>query len=147
MLPCCFRFPVLTRTSKCTTPQVIICRFRVRGKTYLQDRKKVPSAEPGFELIGVEAVTTDTADVLHVSQYLPLVMLSTAAFLLPVHFTMPCMGKNMHLICVFGLAGLPDAPAPDEPFTAALGDYYGGVGDADDKRRRGLLKLIPSVRA
>lgn len=119
-------------------------RFRVRGKTYLSDRKKVPSAEPGFDLLGVELCATDAPDVLHISQYLPIVMHSSAAFLMPIHFTLPWGGKNMHLVCVFALRGLPDIG--EEPFTAALGQYYAGTSAADDKRRRGALKMIPMVR-
>ena len=123
------------------------CSFRVRGKTYLQDRKKVPSAEPAFSLLGVELCSTSSPDVLHIAQYLPIVMHSTAAFLMPIHFKMPCLNKNMHLVCVFALEGLPIDTAADEPFTAALGQYYAGNSPEDDARRNTALKMIPKVRS
>jgi Protein ENHANCED DISEASE RESISTANCE 2, C-terminal len=119
----------------------------VRGKDYLTDRKKVPSAEPAFSLLGVELCATAEPDVLHISPYLPVVMHSSATFLTPVHFTLPCLGKNMHLVCVFALEGLPESADSDEPFTAALGQYYAGNGPEDDKRRNRALKMIPMVRA
>jgi hypothetical protein len=117
----------------------------VRGKTYLTDRKKVPSAEPALSLRAVELCTTAAADVLHISPFLPAVMHSSAAFLMPIHFTLPYAGKNMHLVCVFALEGLPEAQAAEEPFTAALGHFYAGCTAADDNRRSSALKLIPIV--
>jgi hypothetical protein len=80
----------------------------VRGETYLRDRQKFPSAEPAFKLAGVELCSTDSP-VLHISQYLPVVMYSSSAFLMPIHFTLPYNGKIMHLVCVFALQVHPPA--------------------------------------
>ena len=193
----------------------------MRGANYLRDRKKVPSQEPAFQLAAVELCSTP-GTVQHISQYLPAVMHSRAAFLMPMHFSLPYAGKNYHLVCVFALqvrrhlragsdfwvAGFggekrlcslcslqrvlsthalfavfcpiqaplghldnplraPEAPAPggdrrgnarawlqglpealdsDEPFTAALAQYYAGTSAADDERRDRTLKMIPTVR-
>lgn len=83
-------------------------RFKVRGPNYLVDGKKIPSAEPAFELKGVEIVTTLAADVLHISPYLPLVMHSSDPFVMPVHFKMPYAGE-----CAPTLAAFPAAASAD----------------------------------
>lgn len=49
----------------------------------------------------------------------------------------------MHMVCVFSTRTVPDdSDVVESPFTHALGTFYG----ADEKRRNGMLKLIPQVR-
>lgn len=48
--------------------------FKVRGPNYLQDHVKVPPGQPMFELLGMEAVNTGSADPMpHISRFLPCV--------------------------------------------------------------------------
>ena len=48
------------RASNCWTPAPASV-FPIRGKTYLEDSKKVTPAEPHFKLIGVDTFTIETA--------------------------------------------------------------------------------------
>ena len=120
----------------------------MRGRDYLSDKRKQPSAEPAFRLKAMEAITTD-APVTHISPFLPVVAHSRAAFLLPVHFTLPYAGRLMHLVIVFEADADPTAEegaAADGPFTRALAEFLTGTSPADDRRRNNTLKLIPMVR-
>jgi hypothetical protein len=43
------------------------------------------------------------------------------------------------------MQGLPESQEADDPFTAALTQYYAGELKEDDERRGRTLKMIPSV--
>lgn len=78
----------------------MVCRFNVRSGSYLKNKKKQKSAPCAFRLTALEALVTPAA-ATHISPYLPVVTHSSAAFLMPIHFTLPYGGKPMHLVCVF----------------------------------------------
>ena len=47
-----------------------IYSFRVRGKSYLQDRKKIPAGYPIFDLVGLELIKCDKATE-HYARFIP----------------------------------------------------------------------------
>lgn len=62
--------------------------FKVRGKKYLVDKKKIPAAVPMFELVAVDLLEMEEP-VYHVCQHLPAVEHSPAPFLFCVQMMVP----------------------------------------------------------
>eukprot|EP00892_Ulva_mutabilis_P002877 jgi/Ulvmu1/12590/UM092_0020.1 len=126
--------------------------FKVRGKNYLSDRKKVPSEEPAFRLAGMELVKTD-APVYHISRYIPAVRQSTAPFSFVLCFTLPYARRILSLVLIFEADGmLGAAPQSDEdddededgklsPFDLCMARFLADKGPLRDAK----LKLIPSL--
>lgn len=64
------------------------CNFKLRGKEYLQDKKKVSAAVPMFELVAVDLLELEEP-MYHICQYLPSVKHSPAPFLFCVQMMVP----------------------------------------------------------
>lgn len=62
--------------------------FKVRGKKYLVDKKKIPAAVPMFELVAVDLLEMEEP-VYHVCQHLPAIEHSPAPFLFCVQMMVP----------------------------------------------------------
>jgi hypothetical protein len=89
-------------------------------------RKKIPSEEPVFRLVGVELVKTQ-APVYHVSRYLPAVRQSTAPFSFVLSFTLPYKGRILGMVLIF---------EADEGYGAV--SQKGGSSDEDSEEDEGL---------
>ena len=73
------------------------CNFKIRGKEYLVDRKKIPAAVPMFELVAVDLLEMEEP-VYHVCQHLPSIKHSPAPFLFCVQMMVPSV-PPVSLVC------------------------------------------------
>ena len=73
------------------------CGFKVRGRNYLQDKKKIPAAVPMFELVAVDLLEMEEP-VYHVCQHLPSILHSPAPFLFCVQMMVPS-SPPVSLVC------------------------------------------------
>mmetsp|Transcript_385 Transcript_385/g.1136 ORF Transcript_385/g.1136 Transcript_385/m.1136 type:complete len:996 (+) Transcript_385:518-3505(+) len=64
------------------------CDFKLRGKKYLRDRKKVPAIDPVFALSACDLTESDEL-VWNVGRYLPSIKNSEAPFTFVVNFMVP----------------------------------------------------------
>ncbi|GMH36538.1 hypothetical protein BSKO_04406 [Bryopsis sp. KO-2023] len=129
--------------------------FKLRGKNYLQDRKKILAPEPEFDLKSVDLVKLDKPTP-HVSRYLESVRCSTAGFTYVVQIMVP---GPPHLGLVMAWSSKDDASmnrnetssdgSPIDsgldseltPFEVALMRFVSG----DDGFRNDTFKLIPHI--
>jgi len=151
--------PELRRTGTCD-PAYWTCPgsagYRVRGRNYLSDKKKISAAEPMFRLLSVDLVKLDQP-TRHIGQYLTSVRNSPSTFSFVVQIMVP---GPPHLALVimwgsrdecFGLDSASmslddtDASIGTEhelpPFDLALMRFFTG----DDETRNSSFKLIPHV--
>jgi hypothetical protein len=134
--------------------------FKLRGPTYLTDRKKVPAQPPMFELVAADLVSLED-HMFDIARYLPSVKHSPAPFLFCVQLMVPCV-PPISLVAtwaapmpVFGrtpeqLIGDYEAklgPAPDyvRAFFTSLAEFVEGEGKEADARRNKRFKLIPNI--
>lgn len=73
------------------------CNFKIRGKEYLVDKKKIPAAVPMFELVAVDLLEMEEP-VYHVCQHLPSIKHSPAPFLFCVQMMVPSV-PPVSLVC------------------------------------------------
>lgn len=129
--------------------------FKVRGKNYLQDKKKILAPEPEFDLKSVDLVKLDKPTP-HVSRYLESVRCSNAGFTYVVQIMVP---GPPHLGLVMAWSSKDDGSmrrseassdgSPKEagldseltPFEIALMRFVSG----DDDSRNDTFKLIPHI--
>ncbi|KAK9836134.1 hypothetical protein WJX81_004188 [Elliptochloris bilobata] len=136
--------------------------FRLRGKHYLQDRKKVPAGEPAFRLASVDLLELD-APTTHLARFLPSLTKSGAAFTFVLQLMVP--GPPHRALVIAWAADsdpstIAEAAAPDHgdascaeddsdselaPFDLALARFLAGSGPSADRRRSSMFKLVPSV--
>ncbi len=136
------------------------CGFRVRGASYLADRKKVAAHPPMFELVAVDLLELEE-HLPAVCRLLPSVRASPAPFLFCVQLMVPC---SPPVAMVFSWAapmpvfGVPAAeliaqfeerqgPCPDHvaAFFRAFVEFVEGEGPEADARRNRSFKLIPTL--
>ncbi|KAK9814451.1 hypothetical protein WJX72_006118 [[Myrmecia] bisecta] len=128
--------------------------FKVRGRNYLRDRKKVLADEPVFELASVDLIILD-APSIGVARHLDSVRKSSAPFTFVVQIMIPGPPYVSLVISWAGSADpatltdqLANGRAEDSEysaFDAALARFLAGDSPADDARRNSVFKLIPSV--
>ncbi|KAK9860404.1 hypothetical protein WJX84_008795 [Apatococcus fuscideae] len=97
--------------------------YKVRGPNYLQDKKKIPAAEPIFTLAAADLVET-ARPMTHIAQHLPSLRHSRAAF---------------SFVWQDGL--MDTAALTGTPFDRTLARFL----EATDKERNNMFKLIPNV--
>lgn len=135
------------------------CNFKVRGKNYLTDRKKVLAAVPMFELVAVDLLEMEEP-IYHICQHLPAVEHSPAPFLFCVQMMVPA-SPPVSLVCSWAAPYKMDAdpadlikqfekdhgPIPEniEAFVKAFTDFVAGDGPEADAKRNERFKLIPNI--
>lgn len=130
--------------------------FKIRGKNYLQDRKKITAPEPEFELKSVDLVKLDKPTP-HVARYLSSIRCSTAGFSYVVQIMVPGP-PHLGLVIAWGSKdaessmgrteegsdGSPKDTGLDSelsPFEIALMRFVSG----NDEFRNDTFKLIPHI--
>ena len=137
------------------------CGFKVRGRNYLGDKKKILAAPPMMELVAVDLLELDEP-MYHVCRHLPSVKHSPAPFLFCVQLMVPS-SPPVSLVCVWA-APMPmmdrdehdliaqfekeqQSPCPDHiaAFFSNFAEFINGTGAEADKIRNTKLKLIPHI--
>ena len=135
------------------------CNFKVRGKNYLVDKKKISAAVPMFELVAVDLLEMEEP-IYHVCQHLPAVEHSPAPFLFCVQMMVPS-SPPVSLVCSWAAPYKMDAdpadlikqfekdhgPIPEniEAFVKVFTDFLAGDGPEADAKRNERFKLIPNI--
>lgn len=136
------------------------CGFKVRGATYLTDKKKIPAALPMFELVAVDLLELEEP-MLHICRHLPAVRHSPAPFLFCVQLMVPS-SPPVSLICTWAapttfFGANPNAligefereqgPCPDHvaAFFRSFTEFVNGDGPEADRLRNARFKLIPNI--
>lgn len=135
------------------------CNFKVRGKNYLVDKKKISAAVPMFELVAVDLLETEEP-IYHVCKHLPAVEHSPAPFLFCVQMMVPA-SPPVSLVCSwaapYNMAADPadlvkqfekdHGPIPEniEAFFKAFTEFVTGDGPEADAKRNERFKLIPNI--
>ena len=135
------------------------CNFKVRGKNYLTDKKKILAAVPMFELVAVDLLEMEEP-IYHICQHLPAVEHSPAPFLFCVQMMVPS-SPPVSLVCSWAAPYKMDAdpaslikqfeqehgPIPEniEAFVRAFTDFVAGDGPEADAKRNERFKLIPNI--
>jgi hypothetical protein len=134
--------------------------FKVRGTTYLTDKKKVDAAPPMFELVAVDLVELEEP-VFHIAKFLPSVKQSPAPFLFTVQLMVPA-NPPISLVSTWAAPmnvaeQSPDqliaqfeeqqGPCPDSvaAFFKNFTSFIKGDGPEADAQRNKRFKLIPCV--
>ncbi|KAL4433733.1 hypothetical protein ABPG75_000174 [Micractinium tetrahymenae] len=135
--------------------------FKLRGASYLTDKKKSPAGPPMFELVAVDLLQLED-HMFNVCRYLPSVRQSPAPFLFCVQLMVPCV-PPISLVATWAaptpVAGkTPEelvaeyeqktkGPAPDSvrAFFMGLTEFLEGDGKEADARRNKKFKLIPNI--
>lgn len=114
--------------------------FQVRGPNYLVDKKKTPSAQSKFHLVGVDLFSFESAnDRYHISSRNGSVGRTSTKFTFVINLIIPG-AENVCMVFYF-------QPANDNifedgsPFSELLNDFI----DGDDQFRNSRFKLIPTV--
>lgn len=114
--------------------------FQVRGFNYLVDKKKIPSAQPKFRLVGVDLFSFEVSqERYHISARPESVARNTSKFTFVITMIIPG-SENMSLAFYF-------QPRNDNlfddgsPFCELINDFL----DGDDAFRNSRFKLIPTV--
>eukprot|EP00891_Asterochloris_glomerata_P006240 jgi/Astpho2/6240/fgenesh1_pg.00088_%23_51_t len=137
--------------------------YKIRGPTYLRDKKKVMAEEPVFGLASVDLVELD-APTLHVAQHLPSIKNSKAPFTFVLQLMVPgppylsltmAWAAEYDPSAALNDAGTPKSPeGPDgesdseltqSPFDLCLARFLAGDDREAEQRRHRSFKLIPSV--
>ncbi|KAK3273756.1 hypothetical protein CYMTET_18016 [Cymbomonas tetramitiformis] len=119
--------------------------FKLRGASYLNDKKKIPSPEPAFELAQVEFLTSKDGAPLqnlgnHKLAFLQNSYVDRDDFFFILNLQVP---GGLSAILYFKLppgSNLLD-PSNKSPFAVSLRNFLSG----DDAARNRTLKLIPNV--
>ncbi len=135
------------------------CNFKVRGKNYLLDKKKISAAVPMFELVAVDLLEMEEP-IYHVCKHLPSVEHSPAPFLFCVQMMVPA-SPPVSLVCSwaapFDMTNDPTdlvkqfekdhGPIPEniEAFMRAFTEFVAGDGPEADAKRNQRFKLIPNI--
>lgn len=136
------------------------CGFKVRGPTYLSDRKKIAASPPMFELVAVDLLQLEEP-MINICRHLPSVRHSPAPFLFCVQMMVPS-SPPVSLVSTwasptsfFGVE--PDSlvseyeraqgPCPDNvaAFFKAFTEFVNIDGPDSDKHRNARFKLIPNI--
>ncbi|KAL4450695.1 hypothetical protein ABPG77_001051 [Micractinium sp. CCAP 211/92] len=135
--------------------------FKLRGATYLADKKKTPAGPPMFELVAVDLLQLED-HMFDVCRHLPSVRQSPAPFLFCVQLMVPCV-PPISLVASWAaptaVAGKSPAelvaeyeqktggPAPDSvrAFFTGLTEFLEGDGKEADAQRNKRFKLIPNI--
>ncbi|MEW5301210.1 MAG: hypothetical protein WDW36_004084 [Sanguina aurantia] len=124
--------------------------FKVRGPTYLKDRKKIPAGEPQFILASMDMVELP-GPVEHVARFIPAVRQSGAPFSLIIHLIIP--GTPMlGIVATYVNEQHPDSLGPPpknpmgqdhdwQPFDFCLHKFM----TSSDAVRNTMIKLIPHI--
>lgn len=114
--------------------------FMIRGPNYLTDKKKVPSAQAKFRLVGVDLLSFESAsDRYHISSRADSVGKTSANFTFVINMIIP--GPE-NVCMVFYFQPPNDNVFEDgSPFSELLNDFI----DGDDQFRNSRFKLIPTV--
>lgn len=137
------------------------CGFKVRGHSYLTDKKKIPAALPLFELVAVDLLELDEP-IFHICKHLPSVKHSPAPFLFCVQLMVPS-SPPVSLVCVWA-SPIPilgrsaeelitqyekeqsDAcPENVAAFFRNLTEFLDGDDEEANRRRNTRFKLIPRI--
>jgi len=122
--------------------------MKVRGKDYLQSKKKALSEEPVFALTDLFLLKLDKATE-NVAQY--LLPRSTPGFTFVVNIMVPGDDKRGHThLVVFwndtkGMGEEEDDESASNPFNTSLARFVFGDGPTFDMQRNQAFKLIPHV--
>ena len=136
------------------------CGFKVRGPTYLTDRKKILAAPPMFELVAVDLLELEEP-MFHICRHLPSVKYSPAPFLFCVQMMVPS-SPPVSLVSTWAapmkLMGADPAalieefekeqgPCPENvaAFFQVFTEFLKGDGPEADKVRNTKFKLIPNI--
>lgn len=131
--------------------------IKIRGKRYLQDRKKIPSALPMFDLHSADLLDVDEP-VWNIARFLPSVKYCQEPFMFIMQLMIPCSPPQSLTITW---------TAPVNPMTADMEEllehypedelgtvrafftnfksWLEGDGKEADKRRNTKFKLIPQI--
>lgn len=140
----------------CPGPSV----FKIRGPTYLTDKKKVEATPPMFELVAVDLVELEEP-VFHIAKFLPSVRQSPAPFLFTVQLMVPA-NPPISLVSTWAapmnvaehspeqlIAQFEEqqGPCPDSvaAFFRNFTSFIQGDGPQADAQRNKRFKLIPCV--
>ncbi|DBA89089.1 hypothetical protein WJX77_009682 [Trebouxia sp. C0004] len=143
--------------------------YKVRGQTYLKDKKKIEADEPVFGLASVDLVEVE-APTWHIAQHLPAIRDSKAPFTFVVQLMVPgppFLSLTMAWAADYDPSkpmssdtpqsqtdGSPvfsgnDADSDSElvksPFDLCLARFLAGDDKEAEQRRSCMFKLIPSV--
>lgn len=137
------------------------CNFKVRGKNYLADKKKIPAAVPMFELVAVDLLEMEEP-IYHVCQHLPAIQHSPAPFLFCVQMMVPSV-PPVSLVCSWA-APLPmmnatpadlvsqfeghcegECPENVKAFFKCFTEFIAGDGAEADAKRNKQFKMIPGI--
>lgn len=135
--------------------------FKLRGTTYLTDKKKSPAGPPMFELVAVDLLQLED-HMFDVCRHLPSVRQSPAPFLFCVQLMVPCVppislvaswaaptavvGKvPAELVAEYEQKTGGAAPDSVRAFFAGLAEFLEGDGKEADARRNKRFKLIPNI--
>ncbi len=135
------------------------CNFKVRGKNYLVDKKKISAAVPMFELVAVDLLEMEEP-IYHICKHLPAVEHSPAPFLFCVQMMVPA-SPPVSLVCSwaapYDMTADPadlvkqfekdHGPIPEniEAFLKAITEFVAGDGPESDAKRNERFKLIPNI--
>ncbi|KXZ50551.1 hypothetical protein GPECTOR_16g726 [Gonium pectorale] len=126
--------------------------FKIRGPTYLKDRKKIPAGHTRFVLGSMDVIAQPPGPVVeHVARFLPSVREGGAPFSIIVHLVIPGT-PLLGIVATFvtdrhpsTLGTPPASPMEDdhdwEPFDFVLHKYMTG----STHTRNHMLKLIPHI--
>lgn len=134
--------------------------FKVRGKTYLVDKKKIAAALPMFELVAVDLLEMEEP-IYHVCQHLPSVQHSPAPFLFCVQMMVPS-SPPVSLVCSWAAPLQMMNVTPDDliakyesengpceenikAFFRCFTEFIDGDGPDADGKRNEKFKLIPGI--
>lgn len=136
------------------------CNFKVRGKQYLADKKKIHAALPMFELVAVDLLEMEEP-IYHVCQHLPSIQHSPAPFLFCVQMMVPS-SPPVSLVCSWAAPlQMMDADPADlvskyesahgpcdenvRAFFRCFTEFISGDGPDADAKRNEKFKLIPNI--
>ncbi|KAL0043136.1 hypothetical protein WJX79_010214 [Trebouxia sp. C0005] len=143
--------------------------YKVRGQTYLKDKKKIEADEPVFGLASVDLVEVE-APTWHIAQHLPAIRDSKAPFTFVVQLMVPGP-PFLSLTMAWAADYDPSKPTSSEtpqsqtdgsptfsgndadsdselvksPFDLCLARFLAGDDKEAEQRRSCMFKLIPSV--
>lgn len=134
--------------------------FKVRGKNYLVDKKKISAALPMFELVAVDLLEMEEP-IYHVCQHLPSVQHSPAPFLFCVQMMVPS-SPPVSLVCSWAAPlDMMDSDPVDlitkyesengpcdenvKAFFRCFTEFISGDGPEADNKRNEKFKLIPGI--
>ena len=126
--------------------------FKVRGPSYLKDKKKVEAGDSAFTLGSIDLVSVGSTAVEHISRFLPSVRSSGLPYAIVINLVVPgspCLSLAASFVAPIKSEKLTQQPPADpmggnhdwSPFDFVLHKFVNGTKEVRDK----MLKMIPNV--